>query len=170
MIPPPQHLKQLQRGIIQTDVCVLLYSYKSCRTKPSEGRAALVSHSPPSTEQEYLFVVQPSKDFFCPVTCGLLLQPHLTECCGNHFSQEAVARIQREGKSCPMCNSAPFNTMLNKQFLRQVNELRVFCHHEDRGCEWQGELSALEGHISSCRVGDTLPMTDLSEHPEYVCS
>ena len=81
-------------------------------------------------EQDYLFAAEPSKDFFCPVTYGLLLQPHLTECCGKHLSQEAVTRIQGEGKPCPMCNAPCLNTMLNKHFLRQVSELHVFCHHE----------------------------------------
>ena len=103
-----------------------------------------------SIEQEYHFVEEPSKDFFCPVTFGLLLQPHLTGCCGKHLSQEATTRIQGEGGACPMCKKPHLSTMLNKHFLRQVNELHVFCHHKDRGCEWQGELSDLERHVKCC--------------------
>ena len=142
-------------------MCVLPYSFRS---KSPVDETALMSHVTPSTEQEYLFVEEPLKDFFCPVTYGLLLQPHLTECCGKHLSWEAVARIQGEGGACPLCNTAPFNTMLNKHFLRQVNELRVFCHHEERGCEWQGELSDLERHISTCPIRDA---PDLLELPAY---
>ena len=41
-------------------------------------------------EEDYPFVEQPSDDFFCPVTFSLLLQPHLTSCCGKHLSQEAA--------------------------------------------------------------------------------
>ena len=59
-------------------------------------------------------------------------------------------RIRGEGGACPMCKKPHLSTMLNKHFLRQVNELCVFCHHKDRGCEWQGELSDLEHHVQSC--------------------
>ena len=137
------------------------------RTHSSEGGAP--SQTTLSTEQEYHFVEQPSTDFFCPVMYGLLLQPHLTQCCGNHLSQEAAARIQGEGGACPVCNAVPFNTVLNKHFLRQVNELHVFCRHEDRGCAWQGELSDLERHVPSCLMRDAPPMTELLELPVYVC-
>ena len=105
-------------------------------------------------EEDYPFVEQPSEDFFCPVTLGLLLQPHLTSCCGKHLSQEAATRIQREGKPCPRCKRPYWRTMKNKDFRRQVNELRVFCHNEDRGCGWQGELSDLERHVQDCPMGD----------------
>ena len=100
---------------------------------------------PPPAEEDF-----PSEDFICPVTYGLLLQPHLTKCCGNHLSREAAARIQGEGGACPLCNEPHLNTMLDKRFRRQVNKLRVFCHHKDRGCGWQGGLSDLECHLQSC--------------------
>ena len=103
-----------------------------------------------STEQEYHFVEQLSKDFFCPVTLDLLLHPHLTACCGKHLSQEAATRIQGGGGACPLCKKPHLNTMLDKHYLRQVNELHVFCHHKERGCGWQGELSDLERHVQSC--------------------
>ena len=118
-----------------------------------------------STEQNYYFVEQLSEDFYCPVTFNLLLQPHLTECCGKHISQEAATRIQGEGGACPLCKEAHLNTMLDKNIRRQVNELRVFCHHEDRGCGWQGELSDLEHHVQSCPMKNFPLMTDLQKLP-----
>ena len=124
-----------------------------------------MSQITPSSEHEYSFVEEPSEDFFCPVTYGLLLHPHLTECCGNHLSQEAATKIQREGGACPMCTTTGFNTVLDKHFLRQVNALRVFCRHEDRGCDWQGELSDLERHVQSCPRTITQSMTGLQNLP-----
>ena len=93
-------------------------------------------------EEEYPFVERPSEEFFCPITCALLLQPHLTGCCGKHLSQEAATKIQGEGGACPLCKEPHLSTFFNKHFLRQVNELRVLCHHENRGCGWQGESVA----------------------------
>ena len=122
-----------------------------------------------STEQEFHFVEEPSKDFFCPVTFGLLLQPHLTSCCGKHLSQEAATRIQGEGGACPMCKKPHLTTMLNKHFLRQVNELHVFCHLKDRGCRWKGELSDLQRHIKSCPMKTAPLMTSRIRFQVRIC-
>ena len=111
-------------------------------------------------EDDFPFVEQPSEDFYCPVICCLLLQPHLTACCGKHLSQEAAIRIEREGGACPLCKEPHLNTMLDKRFRRQVNELHVFCHNEDRGCGWQGELSDFKRHVQSCPMKSAPLMAD----------
>ena len=116
-------------------------------------------------EREYHFVEQLSKDFFCPVTLDLLLQPYQTNCCGKHLSQEAATRIEGEGRACPLCKEPHLNTMLDKWFRRQVHELHVFCRHEDRGCGWQGELSDLEFHVQACPLKTAPLMTDLLKLP-----
>ena len=121
--------------------------------------------SKPLSEEDYLFVEQPSKDLFCPVTFGLLLHPHLTSCCGNHISQEAASRIQREGGACPLCNAHPWSTVFSKHFQRQVKSVHVFCRHDDRGCGWQGELVNFDSHVQSCPMRDTPPMTELMKLP-----
>ena len=64
-----------------------------------------------ATQKEFDFVERPSEDFFCPVTFELLLNPHQTTCCGNHLSEKAVRRLQRDGKPCPMCKESELSTM-----------------------------------------------------------
>ena len=123
------------------------------------------SDQPQPPERDFSFVERPSEDFFCPVTYGLVLQPHLTACCGKHLSQDAATRIQGGGGACPLCNEPHLNTMLDKRFRRQVNELRMFCCHEDRGCRWQGELSDLERHVQSCLMKTAPLMTDILKLP-----
>ena len=120
-------------------------------SKPQQRPLSFSQVTAPSDDQ---FVEDPSYDFFCPVQADLLLQPHLTSCCGNHLSQEAVIRLQREGNACPLCTTRHWSSMLNKNFRRQVNALRVFCHHKNRGCGWQGKLSDLERHVQSCLMSD----------------
>ena len=129
------------------------------------------SHWPAGSHErgrDYLFVEQPSDDFFCPVTTGLLLQPHLTSCCGNHLSQEAATRIQRERGACPLCKAPHLSTMLDKHFQHEVKKLPVFCYRKDRGCGWQGELAALDCHVQSCPMENATGMTDPIECPLYV--
>ena len=110
--------------------------------------------------ENYSFVEQPSKDFLCPVTQNLLLQPHLTSCCGKHLSQEVASRIQQEQGPCPLCNAQFLSTILNKHFQREVKALPVFCPHKEKGCDWQGELSERDYHLHSCPKSDS---TELME-------
>ena len=121
------------------------------------------------SDDDYPFVEEPSEDFFCPVTMGLLLQPHLTSCCGQHISQEAVKRLKKEGQGCPMCKSDKWPTILSKHFLRQVIELRVFCRETE--CDWQGELSELESHSESCHnsSGKLYLAIDLTCDSSFIC-
>ena len=101
-------------------------------------------------ESEYDFVEEPSQDMFCPVTFEVLRDPHQTTCCGHHISATAGARLQREGKPCPMCKEPNFETQTDKYFKRVVNDLKVRCPHKGSGCEWMGDLGNLDYHANSC--------------------
>ena len=155
MVQSVQPLPQSQGKSRVIDVV----KYPLYRATPS------LSPSKPASEEDYLFVEAPSEEFYCPVTTGLLLEPHLTSCCGKHLSQEAATRIQREGGACPLCKAPSWSTMLNKHFQRQVKSLCVFCRHEERGCGWQGELGTLDSHVQSCPMRDAPHMTELLKLP-----
>ena len=99
---------------------------------------------------DYDFVEEPSEDFFCPVMTELLMEPQQTSCCGHHLSVEASARLQREGKVCPMCNEQQWTAALDKYHRRRVREIRVRCPHKRRGCDWEGEVGGFERHAASC--------------------
>jgi hypothetical protein len=138
--------------------------------QPSEGDA--VSHEkslevggkcsfagyPVDDVHEYNFVGHPERDFFCPVTYDVLLQPHLTSCCGNHLSQKAAIWTQEGGRACPLCATPHCTTVLNKHFRRQVNKLSVFCYHKKRGCQWVGALSSLKDHAPSHSMKSSAPV------------
>lgn len=102
-----------------------------------------------STDSEYEFV-NPSQEFNCPVTKGVLLDPHQTLCCGNILSAEATTRIQGEGGACPLCNKESFKTYPDQNFRRRVSEQQVFCPNKNRGCVWKGELANVHSHENSC--------------------
>ena len=104
--------------------------------------------------QEYPFVEEPSQDFYCPVTYDVMVEPHLTSCCGKNLSERAVFRIQREGNPCPLCRGSNWSTLLNKELQDMVGALRVFCPHVDRGCKWKGKLRQFDSHVEHCSKGD----------------
>ena len=100
--------------------------------------------------QEYDFVEEPPDEYFCPVTLELISDPKQTECCGHLLSGRLVSKLQREGKSCPLCNDPNFKVITDKHFKRKVNRLRVRCPHRQNGCEWVGELGDMEDHMTRC--------------------
>ena len=67
---------------VYSEISALIHIYCSRESQQSEK----------SLEEEYPFIKRPSEDFFCPVMMGLLVQPHLTSCCGKHLSEEDTER------------------------------------------------------------------------------
>ena len=133
-------------------------------------------------KREYDFVEQPPKDFFCPVSFAVLLEPYLTQCCGNHLSQEAYQRLQ--GQPCPVCREENLTSVKDKFHMRRVLSLKVRCPHKAEGCEWQGELRSLEQHLNTnssageCRYvdvdcpyacGERVQRRSLEEHKSQRC-
>ena len=103
-----------------------------------------------ATQKEFDFVERPSEDFFCPVTFELLLNPHQTTCCGNHLSEKAVRRLQRDGKPYPMCKEPQLSTVQDKFHRRRVSAVQVRCPHTPSGCEWVGEVGLEDQHSATC--------------------
>ena len=135
-------------------------------------------------EREYDFVEQPPKDFFCPVTLAVLLEPYLTQCCGNHLSQEAYQRLRLQGQPCPVCREENLTSVKDKFHMRRVLSLKVRCPHKAEGCEWEGELRSLEQHLNTnssageCRYvdvdcpyacGERVQRRSLEEHKSQCC-
>jgi len=116
----------------------------------STPREPMAVQAPDPVQQEYDFVEEPPQEFFCPVTFELLSDPKQTKCCGHHLSGKVVSRLQREGKSCPLCNDPNFTVTDDKFFKRKANELKVRCPHKRNGCEWVGELGNSDQHSNSC--------------------
>ena len=94
---------------------------------------------------------EPSREFYCPVTFGLLVQPHRTSCCKKQpLSELAVVRIKEERGKCPLCRASQWETEIDEEFQHKVQALGVFCAHVDRGCQWKGMVQEFDTHIASC--------------------
>ena len=106
-------------------------------------------HDPLPENYEYDFVDEPPKDFYCAVSLDLLLDPHQTDCCGQHLASEIAERLKREGKPCPMCKNEPLSTHADLYHRRRVNQVAVRCLYS--GCEKVVELCDLRRHVTGCR-------------------
>lgn len=85
----------------------------------------------------------------CSVCMKLLRDARLTECCGQHFCDTCFQQWFEKNKTCPHCRAAECKSMLNKEKIRDVNQLRVRCTNREKGCAWEGELGGLKDHLQS---------------------
>ena len=96
------------------------------------------------------FVDQPRElQFDCPICLYILREPHQATCCGNSFCRACIERVKEQNKPCPTCNEQGFNVFRDKRLQQRLYDFIVLCTHKDAGCEWRGELRALEKHLNS---------------------
>ena len=141
---------------------------------------------------DYQFVDTPSDMLLCKVCHLPSKEPHLSVCCGHTFCKSCLEGIKQTKPhqrrrssfpkvSCPMCRSEDFSTVANKQNERAIKNLHVFCTNKDKGCDWQGEINDIGGHLensSGCQFEEVKCSNDcglllqrqcLSSHVDSKC-
>ena len=133
---------------------------------------------------EYSFVDTPPDELVCKICHCPSREPYLSVCCGHTFCKtclEDAKQVSVVVKTCPMCRKEDFTTFPNKQNERAVNNLHVFCTNKDKGCDWQGEVNSITGHLASsdgCKFeevdcsngcGESLERRHLSNHIDTEC-
>ena len=84
----------------------------------------------------------------CPVCLGILTDPHLVSCCGHNFCGSCIERVKASNGSCPMCKEKEYRSMVNKERIRIINGLEVYCCNNKKGCQWKGELKNISIHLN----------------------
>ena len=145
----------------------------------------VLPHAMDQHKAAYDFVEKPSPEFLCRVSSALLLEPYLTECCGNHLSEQTYRRHSGPEQPgwCPVCGG-DLSAVLDKSVKRKVFSLKVRCPHKADGCEWEGELGSLQQHLSTnsfageCRYvdvdcpyacGERVQRRNMEEHESQRC-
>lgn len=67
------------------------------------------------------------EDYMCPICCDILQEPYLTECCGQHFCADCIAKAKRRVDRCPYCQTEPLTGMTDKHFNRRLREIYGEC-------------------------------------------
>ncbi|XP_065916952.1 TNF receptor-associated factor 3-like [Dysidea avara] len=101
---------------------------------------------------EYHFVTTPADWLMCNICHYPSRDPYLSGCCGHTFCKsclEGAKKATTISDACPICRNEEFPTMPNKQADRTVRSLHVFCTNKEKGCEWQGEVNNIVGHVTN---------------------
>ena len=103
------------------------------------------------------FVEPPPKEI--PVECAIcfdvFFQPKMVSCCGHSFCAACISRVERDHKPCPLCGQE-FSLMDDKRLARTLNDFKVYCPHQEKGCKWIGELGELPRHLNQDPKSDKL--------------
>ena len=85
----------------------------------------------------------------------VLQDPHVTECCGQHFCKACLEKWferKQQKKVCPHCREAGFAHMMYKPLQRKINELKVHCPNL---CGVVLKLQDLHAHLSDSNPSGT---------------
>ena len=130
---------------------------------------------------EYKFVKELPDDFQCVICAKVLNEPHLTDCCGQHFCQACLEQWfkKQEKKICPHCRSESFTHMRYLPLKRKIDDLDVYCPNQGEGCKVITKFGKLSSHKNECgfaRVictqgcGKLIFRKDLTQHCGNECS
>ena len=78
----------------------------------------------------------------------VLKDARLTVCCGQHYCDICLTQWLQKQRTCPHCRKNNFQSVLNLEKIREINEFRIRCINHWKGCEWIGELGALKEHVN----------------------
>ena len=113
---------------------------------------------------DYRLVEQDNK-VMCPTCQYVLRDPCLIGCCGKKVCQQC---LPMEGQPCTHCGKANVKIMEDKELKRDISFRKVFCPNEDNGCEWQGEVRAVEDHLQNNCKCSTKVVSPIEKIPELV--
>ena len=103
------------------------------------------------------FVEPPPKEI--PVKCAIcsyvFFQPKTVSCCGHRFCAACISLVERDHKPCPHCGQE-FSLVDDKRLERTLNDCKVYCPHQEKGCKWIGELGELPRHLNQDPKSDKL--------------
>ena len=119
-------------------------------------------------------------DYQCMICAKVLNEPHLTDCCGQHFCQACLEQwFKKQAKKiCPHCRSETFAHMRDLPLKRKIDVLEVYCPNQDGGCKEVMKLGVLNDHKNKCGFatvtctqgcGKLILRKDLTQHCNDEC-
>ena len=132
--------------------------------------------------QSIEFVGKVPDELMCRLCMKVLREPRQVVCCGQHYCSGCIDRRIKNNFSCPSCHTSNFNHFRDTHFEQRVNNLKIHCPHQKKGCKWVGEISQIRSHLGSnqgcvfeniaCpnKCGQLVPRRDIKEHMIKACA
>jgi TNF receptor-associated factor 4 len=115
------------------------------------------------------------------ICAKVLNEPHLTDCCGQHFCQACLQQwFKKQAKKiCPHWRSETFTHISYIPLKRKIDDLEVYCPNQAEGCKEIIKLGVLDAHKNGCGFSKVVCMQgcgklilrkDLTQHCNNDCS
>ena len=110
---------------------------------------------------EYEFVDAVDPKYVCSICTMVIRDARLATCCGHHYCESCLRKWLNSSarKLCPQCRQINFQNVINKEKIRDINQLRIRCTNKTKGCKWVGELGSLKHHLESDNGCDYVMVT-----------
>ena len=75
-----------------------------------------------------------------------------------------IEHTRANKQSCPSCNTKEYANIFNRKQHGELLKLRLRCANNEKGCEWMGELSDQERHLTNeCLYVETTTETNVRQ-------
>lgn len=123
----------------------------------SRGRGDPSGHSCTYKGKGYIFKKKPEDWYICGICMELAVVPIQTSCCGQTYCNSCILTWTKRKKTCPQCRSEEFSSATDVRTERFILNLEMYCPNHAQGCDWQGVLRELDGHIAESCPYATIP-------------
>ena len=116
-------------------------------------------------DYQYDFVDPLPEECPCLVCLEVQVDPHQVTCCGKIFCKSCLDQLVRKNQNCPNCRKqfSRDECFRDLNTERKINQLRVHCEYNKKGCEWIGRLKDMkELHFPEC-LYSLVPCTNIKD-------
>lgn len=101
----------------------------------------------------YIFINKPPDHLYCVACKYVARNPTTPDCCGRCFCQGCVKPVKEKGDPCPRCGREITHIMPQVLYKETIEGMQVKCKNSAKGCEWEGLLRELDGHLDERTTG-----------------
>ena len=109
------------------------------------------------TDSQWIFLDTVPDFMKCKICSSIFESPQLLSCCGINICKKCMdqylqrlAMLADQQPSCPFCRSTNFELINNTALEQSINQLKVQCCNQHRGCDWTGILGSGNLHLKEC--------------------
>ena len=93
----------------------------------------------------------------CKICSNVFESPQLLSCCGTNICKKCmerhvqqIAELADQKPSCPFCRSTDYVLYDNKALEQSIDQLKIKCYYQHKGCQWTGVLLNGKLHLQEC--------------------